>query len=140
MSWPLNEGVAAVLLVSAELLVISPRFRRVFVRAGHAGLGLSRRAGLLLPVPPEPCGRPIEVIAAEARRLGQRYRRTRQGVSYAKSEAIRRAYDGVLGEGCDALGVPHLLGVLAPGEELDAERLRVERLLHVWGLDLDDAA
>jgi hypothetical protein len=68
------------------------------------------------------------------------YRATRRGVSFAKSEAVRRAYDDVLVEGCEALGITHLLGVLPPGDERDAERVRVERLLHVWGLDLDDAA
>ncbi len=79
------------------------------------------------------------MVAREARRLGGRFRATRDGVSFAKSEAYRRAYDGVLGEGCDALDVAHLLAVLAPGPDLDAERLRVERVLHRWGLVLDDA-
>ena len=46
----------------------------------------------------------------------------------------------MLGEGCDALGVAHLLGVLAPGEELDTERVRVERVLNIWGMHLDDVA
>jgi hypothetical protein len=140
MGWPLDEATAVFLIVMAELLVVSPRCRRPFLRAGRVLMGASRRAGILAAVPPEPDGRPIEVIATEARRLGERYRLTRQGVSYAKSEAIRRAYDGVLAEGCDALGVSHLLGVLGPGDELDAERIRVERVLHVWGLGLDDAA
>jgi len=140
MGWPFDEATAVMLIVWTELLVVSPRCRRPFVRVGHAFLGASRRAGIVSEVPPEPGGRPIEVIAHEARRLGHRYRLTRQGVSYAKSEAVRRAYDGVLAEGCDALGVAHLLGVLAPGDDLDTERTRVERLLHIWGLGLDDAA
>jgi hypothetical protein len=139
MGWALNEATAVMLIVLAELLVVSSRCRRPVIRLGRALLGISRRAGVVNESV-APSGRPIEVIAAEARRLGQRYRRTRRGVSYAKSEAVRRAYDGVLAEGCDALGVPHLLGVLEPGDELDAERTRVERLLHIWGLDLDDAA
>jgi hypothetical protein len=140
MGWPLNEATAVLLILWAELLVVSPRCRRPVVRVGRLLVGASRRAGILSAVPPEPGGRPIEVIAHEARRLGQRYRLTRRGVSYAKSEAIRRAYDGVLAEGCDALGVSHLLGVLEPGDELDAERIRVERVLHIWGIGLDDAA
>jgi hypothetical protein len=140
MGWPLDEATAVLLIASAELLVVSPRCRRPFVLAGRSLRGGLRRAGVIAALPPEPGGRPIEVIAQEARRLGHRYRLTRRGVSYAKSEAVRRAYDGVLAEGCDALGVPHLLGVLEPGDELDTERIRVERVLHVWGLDLDDAA
>ncbi len=89
---------------------------------------------------PVPARREIEVVAREARRLGRRFRATRDGVSFAKFEAYRRAYDGVLAEGCDALGVTHLLTVLEPGPDLDAERVRVERMLHRWGLVLDDAA
>ena len=53
---------------------------------------------------------------------------------------MRRAYDGALAEGCDALGLAHLLGVLEAGEELDRERTRVEQLLHRWGLALDEPA
>jgi hypothetical protein len=139
MGWALNEATAVMLIVLVELLVVSPRCRRPLLRAGRVLLGASRHAGIVTE-PIRPGGRPIEVIAQEARRLGHRYRGTRRGVSYAKSEAVRRAYDGVLAEGCDALGVPHLLGVLEAGAELDAERARVERLLHIWGLDLDDAA
>lgn len=96
-------------------------------------------ARLIRPDAPVPARREIEVVAREARRLGRRFRATRDGVSFAKSEAYRRAYDGVLGEGCDALGVSHLLAVLPAGEELDHERLRVERTLHRWGMVLDDA-
>ena len=88
---------------------------------------------------PVPDRREIEVVAREVRRLGRGFRATRDGVSFAKFEAYRRAYDAVLAECCEALEVTHLLGVLAPGDELDAERLRVERVLHRWGLVLDEA-
>jgi hypothetical protein len=97
------------------------------------------RAVLRRP-PPPPEHRPIEVIATDARRLGHRFRSLPRGVSFAKFEAVRRAYDDVLAEGCAALDLPELLGVLPAGEELDAERVRVERLLCRWGLDIDDAA
>ena len=84
-----------------------------------------------------PHHRPFELIVHDVRRLHRRYCETRTGVSFAKSEAVRRAYDDALAEGCDALGLSHLLGVLEAGEELDRERTRVERLLHRWGLALD---
>jgi hypothetical protein len=45
----------------------------------------------------------------------------------------------VLAEACLALGVDHLLGVLAPGPELDAERQRVELRLSGYGLLRDNA-
>jgi hypothetical protein len=140
MGWLLNEGSAVFLIVCTGLLVRSVAWRRPLVRAVRAMTRGAARIGVLPSAPPPAPRRPIEVIAREARRLGHLYRVTRQGVSYAKFEAVRRAYDGVLGEGCDALGVAHLLTVLPPGEELDAERARVEQVLNLWGLDLDDAA
>lgn len=94
-----------------------------------------RRTGVVQ----HPARRPIEDVARDVRRLRQRYAATRSGVSYAKQEAFRLAYDHALAEGCDALGITHLLGVLADGADLDLERVRVERLLHRWGLSLDAA-
>jgi hypothetical protein len=90
------------------------------------------------PVPAAvPAHRPIEQVAEHARRLHDRFHHPPpEGRSYAKHEAIRRAYDQVLAEGCQRLGIDHLLGVLPPGEELDAERTRVERRLEISGLAL----
>jgi hypothetical protein len=84
--------------------------------------------------------RPIERIAHDARRLGRSYRYPPRGRSFARFEGTRWAYDKVLAEGCAALGIVHLLDVLGPGAELDAERERVEDLLKEAGLRLDDAA
>ena len=42
----------------------------------------------------------------------------------------------MLAEACTALGLTHLLLVLPPGAELDAERARVEWALEVAGLEL----
>jgi hypothetical protein len=89
---------------------------------------------------PEPKTRPFEVVAAHARRLYARFHQAAEGRSYAKLEAIRRAYDEVLAEGCAQLGIEHLLDVLPPGEELDVERTRVEQRLELVGLDLRLAA
>jgi hypothetical protein len=88
-----------------------------------------------------PGTRPIEAIAHDAYRLGRRFRDPPHGVSFVKFEGTRRAYDQVLAEGCLVLGIPQLLGVLPPGEELDVERRRVELRLYTAGLlRLDDAA
>ncbi|MGH3413081.1 MAG: hypothetical protein ACRDPH_08395 [Marmoricola sp.] len=62
--------------------------------------------------------------------------RTPDGRAFVKLEGIRRAYDVVLADCCDHLGVDHLIGVLEPGAELDAERARVERRLMLSGVDL----
>lgn len=73
--------------------------------------------------PPE--HRLIEQIAQNGRRLWWRAHQSQRGLSRAKQVAIQTAYDDVLSEGCGALGLTHLLGLLPPGPELDIERERV---------------
>jgi hypothetical protein len=140
MTWSVGEAALLAAVLAAGVVAANPRLRRSVVWCGRLLEVAARRSGLHADPPPAPSGRPIELIAREARRLGRRYRETRTGVSFAKAEGVRRAYDGVLAEGCAALGLPHLLAVLPCGPELDTERARVERLLHVWGMDVDDAA
>lgn len=88
----------------------------------------------------QPPGRPLELIAGDARRLGARFQHPAPGTSFAKLEGLRLAYDHVLAEACAALGVDHLLEVLPPGEDLDVERVRVEGLLWLAGLRIDETA
>ena len=64
--------------------------------------------------------------------------RPNDGRSAARIGAIRRSYDDVLAEGCAALGLAELLGVLPDGPELDAERQRVEVVLIGAGMVLED--
>jgi hypothetical protein len=106
---------------------------------------LARPLGRLLgrlrteqPAPAQPVGRPIEQIARDAHRLGAGFRYVPAGMSFARFEGRRRAYDLVLTEACAALDVEHLLAVIPPGPELDRERQRVESLLVRAGLPLDD--
>jgi hypothetical protein len=100
------------------------------------------RHGLLRPPEPavEPIGRPLEQIAGDARRLMARLEHPPRGASFAKLEGARRAYEHVLVEACTALGIDHLLQVLPPGEDLDVERTRVEGLLWLAGLRIDETA
>lgn len=88
----------------------------------------------------EPQGRPIEVIAVNLRRLSARYYGLDPRTPFVKVEAVRGAYDKVLGECCTALGRTHLLDVLQAGHELDAERYRVEELLADAGVRLPHPA
>jgi hypothetical protein len=90
------------------------------------------------PAPPRPLGRPIELIARDVHRLGVGFRCVPAGMSFARFEGRRRAYDRVLIEACTALGIEHLLAVIPPGPELDRERHRVESLLVRAGMPLDD--
>ena len=92
------------------------------------------RAGL------QPVGRPLEDVARDARRLAIRFHHPSPGVSFAKLEGARYAYEHVLAEACAALEVEHLLGVLPPGDDLDVERERVEGLLWLAGLRIDETA
>ncbi len=94
------------------------------------------RLGLRAPVP-EPGCRPVEVIAADVRRLARRFRSPAEGARFAKVEGYRRAYDAVLVEACDVLDVANLVGVLPPGSELDRERSRVEEALDAAGLSVE---
>jgi hypothetical protein len=91
------------------------------------------------PADPTPAGRPIEDISRDARRLGRALQHADDGRSAARIAAIRSAYDDVLAEGCGALGLEHLLGVLDEGPELDTERRRVEVVLSGAGMVLVDA-
>ena len=86
--------------------------------------------------PAAPQTRPLEELALAAHRLASRHHFPPPGQRFAKAEAVRRAYDAVLAEACAALEVTHLLGVLPPGAELDAERTRVEWALECAGLEL----
>ncbi len=81
-------------------------------------------------------GRPLEQIARDARRLSVWFRTCPRGQSFAKYDAHRRAYDDVLAEACQALEIQHLLGVLDPGDELDAERRHIEWRLESAGFEL----
>lgn len=101
----------------------------------HALLRCARLLPAEVPAPARP---PLEVLARDARRLGARFHSLVPGTSFCKVEAVRHAYERVLGDCADALEVPHLLGLLPAGTERDLERARVERVLHIWGLVLDD--
>jgi hypothetical protein len=90
--------------------------------------------------PPVPTGRPIQLIAQDAHRLGHQFHCVPRGASFARFEARRQAYDLVLVEACAALEIDHLIGVLPAGPDLDEERLRVEGALGLAGLRLGDAA
>jgi hypothetical protein len=135
-----TPGVVATLAVVAAIVVspwlvslaVGSRGRRWLARLRER---LRRGDGV-----PQPVNRPIEEIAADVRRRGERFHALSPHASYVKVSALRSAYDHVLGECCESLGQAHLLSVLQPGPELDRERRRVELLLHSFGLPVDHAA
>lgn len=123
----LGVSIAIITVAAVLYALFDWSFWQLLVRIGHR-LAPRRPA-------PKPAGRPIEQIAQHARRLWRQSRMPERGRSRAKQVAISRAYDDVLGEGCEALGYAHLLQVL-DGQELEAERDRVEDLLEAAGLEL----
>jgi len=140
MARSLLAAVGVVALYVAVLWTFRATLRNQSLRAASVrAVDRARRVQLPWSVP-QPPGRPLELIAHDARRLGNRYRHPPRGTSFAKLEASRRAYDHVLGEACRAMGVEHLLMVLPPGDELDVERARVEGLLWLAGMRIDEAA
>lgn len=90
--------------------------------------------------PEQPAVRPIEEIVADLCRLGARFHALDPHTSFIKAEAVRSGYDHALADCCTALGLTHLLEVLTPGPELDAERGRVEELLASSGVRFPHAA
>jgi hypothetical protein len=87
-----------------------------------------------------PSRRPLEQVARDLRRLGPKFHHPPPGTSRVKIEAARYAYDRALGDAATAVGVEHLLAVLPPGPDLDAERYRVETLLWRAGVRFETAA
>ena len=132
-----TEAVAgpALVILLAVVAVAGPR------RIGSLGRRVASWGVRFRPTPPAPPvlapGRPIELVARDACRLGRQFAYLPAGVSFARFEGCRRAYDRVLTEACEALDVDHLLGVLPPGPDLDRERSRVELALEWAGLRLD---
>jgi hypothetical protein len=133
-----TQFVGVVGMVVPVLVIALGRRRLSAVR--RRALYLGEAVSRLRPAPPPVLGRPIEDITRDVIRLGRSFRYVPPGLSFARFEGCRRAYDLVLGEACQALDIDHLLGVLSPGPELDAERDRVESKLWLAGLRLDDAA
>ena len=131
------------MLGEALLLLAIIGFAAVVVEVvaqGEAWLDRLTRAGravhLLRPPAPKPTGPPIAVLCADLRRLRHETLHPEPGRPALRRVAALAAYDDALGDACAALGLPDSLSTLPPGTDRDAERLRVEWLLHQQGLDV----
>ena len=83
---------------------------------------------------PAPVGRPLERLAADLRRLDPQ--RTAAGRSRTQREAARLAYEDVLIEAAQALGISHSLANAPRGLPRELEMLRGEQALLDAGLVL----
>jgi hypothetical protein len=88
------------------------------------------------PEPP-PQRRPIELVAADLRRLARQLERVPAGAPMARRRGLQAAYDDVLVEAALQLAVPQTLTGPPDGRSRDAERLRLQAALSAAGLVCD---
>jgi predicted alpha/beta-hydrolase family hydrolase len=86
------------------------------------------------PPAPGPGRRPLQVVAADLRRLSRQLALVPAGASLVRRRALRVAYDDVLTEAAEQLEVPHELPGTPPGMARDIERLRLLAALEGAGL------
>ena len=82
--------------------------------------------------------RPIQVVAADLRRLSKQLALVPSGSTLVRWKALWAAYDGVLVEASEMLELPHELGDQPPGMARDIERVRVLAALEEAGLVVRD--
>jgi hypothetical protein len=89
--------------------------------------------------PPRPAPRrPLQVIAADLRRLSRQLALVPAGASLVRWRALWAAYDDVLMEAAEELEIPHELPSLPSGLARDLERLRLTAALEGAGLAVQD--
>jgi hypothetical protein len=83
---------------------------------------------------PAPGRRPLQVVAADVRRLGRSLALVPAGVPMARRRALAAAYDDVLIEAALLLEIPHELRTTPDGTARELERLRLLAALEGAGL------
>jgi hypothetical protein len=83
---------------------------------------------------PAPGNRPIQVVAADIRRLARSIALVPAGAPMVRRRALAAAYDDVLVEAAALLEIPHELRTLPEGPPRDAERFRLIAALEGAGL------
>ncbi|EHR63955.1 hypothetical protein [Saccharomonospora cyanea] len=116
----LGVVVAPTLVFSAALAV--PRW-----------LAALRRRRVRTPAPAHP---PVERLAADLRRVRRTLACFGPGTPVVRRRAATAAYDALLAQACESVGVPQQLDEVAEGIERDVERLRVEQALCDAGIVL----
>jgi hypothetical protein len=84
-----------------------------------------------------PSRRPLQVVAADVRRLGRSLALVPAGAPMARRRALVAAYDDVLSEAALLLEIPHELRTAPVGTARDAERLRLLADLEAAGLAVE---
>ena len=87
---------------------------------------------------PGPARRPLQVVAADLRRLSGQLAVVPAGAPLLRWQALWAAFDDVLREAAAQLDVPHELSTTSTGLSRDLERLRVLAALESAGLAVHD--
>jgi hypothetical protein len=124
MHVPLLQIGGTVAVVAALIAWTGPVVRRI------ARFGQRRRSARN----PTPGRRPLQVVAADVRRLGRSLALVPAGSPMARRRALAAAYDDVLIEAALLLDVPHELRTTPDGSARDLERLRLIAALEDAGL------
>jgi len=127
MVTPLAEIFGTVAVVAALIAWTGPTARWFHRRWAR------RRAA----ANPQPGRRPLQVVAADVRRLGRQISLVPAGAPMARRRALVAAYDDVLREAAVLLDVPNDLGTAPVGPARDAARLRLLAELEEAGLAVD---
>ena len=90
------------------------------------------------PAAPASARRPLQVVAADLRRLSRQLALVPAGASLVRWQALWAAYDDVLAEAAEALEIPHDLPATANGLPREFERLRLITALEDAGLAVHD--
>jgi hypothetical protein len=124
MNVPLLQIGGTVAVFAALIAWTGPVFRWI------CGIGQRRRAARN----PAPGRRPLQVVAADVRRLARSITLVPAGAPMARRRALAAAYDDVLIEAADLLEVPNELRTTPEGPARDVERLRLLADLEGAGL------
>jgi hypothetical protein len=117
------------LVVLGVVLGIADRWLTTGTLAGPHGLLQAAR-----PSVPATGRRPLQVVAADLRRLARQLALVPAGAPLVRWQALWTAYDAVLMEAAQQLEVEHELGATCVGMPRDIERLRVLAALESAGL------
>ncbi len=82
---------------------------------------------------PQPLRRPLELVAADLRRLAREVALVPSGTPVARRRGLLAAFDDVLAEAAAALEVPEHLDTVPPSAR-ELERIRLVRALEAAGL------
>jgi hypothetical protein len=126
--------VAAVHLAPVLAMIGTLALALALVDRWLSGRSSRRRARRAHSAPSEPGRRPLEVVAADLRRLTRQLALVPSGAPLVRWQALWAAYDGVLIEAAEQLEVPHELPSAALGMPRDLERLRLLAALERAGL------